>query len=99
MDTAARGGAERSRMGQYLLQAVKKGPAATAGQEGAGGGITYELYCREDGDKTTSSGELQELAERLSKLESAIGVKELRSGVSWGFRQGELSHRTKIKSF
>lgn len=86
-------------MGQYLLQAVKKGPAATAGQEGAAGGITYELYCREDGDKTASSGELQELAERLSKLESAIGVKELRSGVSWGFRQGELSHRTMIKSF
>lgn len=68
-------------MGQYLLQAVKKGPTV-AGQDGGGGGVTYELYCREDGDRTASSGELQDLAERLSKLESAVGANELRTGVS-----------------
>lgn len=68
-------------MGQYLLQAMKKGPTV-AGQEGSGGGVTYELYCREDGDRTASSGELQDLAERLSKLESAVGANELRTGVS-----------------
>lgn len=68
-------------MGQYLLQAVKKDQAA-AGQDGSGGGVTYELYCRQDGDRTASSGELQDLAERLSKLETAVGTNELRTGVS-----------------
>ena len=83
VEAAARGGAERSQMGQYLLQAVKK-DSAVRKQDGAGGGVTYELYCREEGDRTASSGELQDLAERLARLEGAVGVTELRAGVSWG---------------
>lgn len=73
-------------MGQYLLQAVKK-DSAVRKQDGAGGGVTYELYCREEGDRTASSGELQDLTERLAKLEGAVGVTGLRAGVSWGLNR------------
>ena len=89
VDVAGHHSADRNQTMRYLLdhiETLKKGSSQGKGEGSKG--VTYEIYCRESGEKTAGSGQLRDLADRLSKLESTVGATELKSGVSVGGNVG-----------
>ena len=80
---AVKGGEDRNKTVRYLLENIDslKKAGSVGGGKGEGKGVTYELYCRDSGERTSASGELADIAKRLSTLETAVGAAELKSGV------------------
>nr|WAW84815.1 dynactin 2 [Halisarca dujardinii] len=83
LDVSAQGSLDRSKTARYLLEQadrLKKVDGGEKRSEGQSQGITYELYCRDSGSQTSASGELADVAKRLSVLEEAVGADELKTG-------------------
>ena len=72
LDIASQGSVSRSQVAKYFMDHVDHMKGAGSEKDGQSG-VTFELYCRQDTERAVASGQLQDIAERLTRLEKAVG--------------------------